>query len=83
MAEANTTESEQVVRDFVAWENGDESKRRVVSESLDMYNPGLLDGEAPAERRSPRTSTKVDLRFSTSSSRSRNSSPTTTWYWQS
>lgn len=46
MAETNVTESEQVVRDFVAWENGDDSKRDVVSESLYMYNPGLPDGEA-------------------------------------
>jgi steroid delta-isomerase-like uncharacterized protein len=36
---------EQVVRDFVAWENGDASKVAVVSESLDVYNPGLDGGE--------------------------------------
>lgn len=35
----------QVVRDFVAWENGDSSKVDVVSESLDIYNPGLDGGE--------------------------------------
>ena len=35
----------QVVRDFVAWENGDASKVDVVSESLDTYNPGLEGGE--------------------------------------
>ncbi|MBX0298030.1 ester cyclase [Haloarcula nitratireducens] len=35
----------QVVRDFVAWENGDFSKVDVVSESLDIYNPGLDGGE--------------------------------------
>lgn len=46
MAEANVTDSKRVVRDFVAWENGDESKRGVVSESIDMYNPGLPDREA-------------------------------------
>ena len=46
MAEANTTESKRAVHDFVAWENDDESKRTVVSESLDVYNPGLADGEA-------------------------------------
>lgn len=36
---------EQVVRNFIAWENGDESMRDVSAESLDMYNPGLDDGE--------------------------------------
>ncbi|WP_247729845.1 ester cyclase [Halovivax limisalsi] len=46
MVEANVTEAERLVRDFVAWENGDESKIDVVSESLDMYNPGLPGGEA-------------------------------------
>jgi steroid delta-isomerase-like uncharacterized protein len=40
-----TPRTEKVVRDFIAWENGDESKRDVVSESLDMYNPGLPEGE--------------------------------------
>lgn len=40
------THTERVVRDFVAWENGDSSKRDVVSESLDVYNPGLDGGEA-------------------------------------
>lgn len=39
------TQTEQVVRDFVAWENGDSSKADVVSESLDAYNPGLDGGE--------------------------------------
>ncbi|GAA0675565.1 ester cyclase [Natronoarchaeum mannanilyticum] len=46
MTETNTAQSEQVARDFVAWENGDDSKIDVVSESLDMYNPGLPNGEA-------------------------------------
>lgn len=40
-----TSQTEQVVRDFVAWENGDSSKVDVVSESLDVYNPGLDGGE--------------------------------------
>jgi steroid delta-isomerase-like uncharacterized protein len=40
-----TADSEQVVREFVAWENGDASKVDVVSESLDVYNPGLSGGE--------------------------------------
>ena len=39
------SQTEQVVRDFVAWENGDSSKVDVVSESLDVYNPGLDGGE--------------------------------------
>jgi steroid delta-isomerase-like uncharacterized protein len=39
------SQTEQVVRDFVAWENGDSSKVDVVSESLDIYNPGLDGGE--------------------------------------
>jgi steroid delta-isomerase-like uncharacterized protein len=39
------TRTEQVVRDFVAWENGDASKVDVVPESLDVYNPGLDGGE--------------------------------------
>jgi len=37
--------TERVVRDFVAWENGDASKVDVASESLDVYNPGLDGGE--------------------------------------
>ena len=37
--------TERIVRDFVAWENGDSSKVAVVSESLDAYNPGLEGGE--------------------------------------
>lgn len=40
---------EQVVRDFVAWENGETSKVVAVSESLDVYNPGL-DGGAVHDR---------------------------------
>jgi steroid delta-isomerase-like uncharacterized protein len=39
------TRTERIVREFVAWENGDASKRDVVSESLDAHNPGLDDGE--------------------------------------
>jgi steroid delta-isomerase-like uncharacterized protein len=39
------SQTEQIVRDFVAWENGDSSKVDVVSESLDIYNPGLDGGE--------------------------------------
>lgn len=46
MAEASITESEQVVHDFVAWENGDDSNIDVVPETLYMYNPGLPDREA-------------------------------------
>lgn len=42
---ADDVRPEQVVRDFVAWENGDETKRDVVAESLDMYNPGVPEGE--------------------------------------
>jgi steroid delta-isomerase-like uncharacterized protein len=38
------TRSEQIVREFIAWENGDASKADVVSESLDVYNPGLENG---------------------------------------
>jgi len=40
-----TPQNERIVRDFVAWENGDSSKVDVVSESLDVYNPGLEGGE--------------------------------------
>jgi len=40
-----STRPEQVVRDFVAWENGDSAKVDAVSESLDAYNPGLEGGE--------------------------------------
>lgn len=39
------TDTEQVVRDYVAWENGDSSKKDVVAESIDVYNPGLPNGE--------------------------------------
>jgi len=44
MSDTNS-HTKQVVRDFVAWENGDSSKVDVVSESLDVYNPGLDGGE--------------------------------------
>jgi steroid delta-isomerase-like uncharacterized protein len=39
------SQTERIVRDFVAWENGDSSNVDVVSESLDVYNPGLDGGE--------------------------------------
>lgn len=42
----SASHAERVVREFVAWENGDSSKEDVVSESLDVYNPGLSGGEA-------------------------------------
>ena len=43
-----STESPQpeaVVRDYVAWVNGDSSKVDALSESVDVYNPGLSDSE--------------------------------------
>jgi steroid delta-isomerase-like uncharacterized protein len=36
---------EQVVHDYVAWVNGDPSKIDALAESVDVYNPGLSDGE--------------------------------------
>ena len=39
------SQTEQIVRDFVAWENGNSSKVDIVSESIDVYNPGLDGGE--------------------------------------
>ena len=42
---ANTRQPEQAVRDYVAWVNGDSSKADVLSESVDVYNPGLSDSE--------------------------------------
>lgn len=41
----DTSDVEQLLRDFVAWENGDASKRGVVAETVDVYNPGLPGGE--------------------------------------
>lgn len=41
----DTTQHEQLVRDYFAWVNGDSSKLDVFSESVDVYNPGLPDGE--------------------------------------
>lgn len=41
----DTRHTEQLVRDYVAWVNGDTSKRDALSESVDVYNPGLQDGE--------------------------------------
>lgn len=38
-------EPEQVVRDCFAWFNGDGSKIDSMSESIDVYNPGLPDEE--------------------------------------
>ena len=39
------TQPEQVVHDYVAWVNGDPSKKDALAESVDVYNPGLSDGE--------------------------------------
>lgn len=36
---------EQIMRDYVAWENGNSSKAGVMSESVAVYNPGLPGGE--------------------------------------
>jgi steroid delta-isomerase-like uncharacterized protein len=40
-----TTQPEQLVHDYAAWLNGESSKVKVLSESVDVYNPGLPDGE--------------------------------------
>lgn len=41
----DTTQHEQLVRDYVAWVNGDSAKVDVLAESIDVYNPGLPGGE--------------------------------------
>jgi steroid delta-isomerase-like uncharacterized protein len=41
----DSTQPEQVVHDYVAWLNGDSSKVDALAESVDVYNPGLSDGE--------------------------------------
>lgn len=41
-----TRDPEAVVRDCFAWSNGEFSKVDVMAESLDVYNPGLPDGES-------------------------------------
>lgn len=41
----NQEDTEQIMEDYVAWENGDSSKLDVMSESVDVYNPGLPGGE--------------------------------------
>ena len=41
----DTTRSEQVVHEYTAWVNGDSSKVNVLSELVDVYNPGLPNGE--------------------------------------
>lgn len=35
----------EVVQDYVSWVNGNSSHIDVLSESIDVYNPGLPDGE--------------------------------------
>lgn len=40
-----TTQHEQLVRDYVAWVNGDSTGSDVLWESVDVYNPGLPEGE--------------------------------------
>lgn len=40
-----TSTPERVVRDLFAYENGDESKVDALAESVDVYNPGLPNGE--------------------------------------
>lgn len=42
---ANDAQSEQVIRDLIAYSNGDASKADAISESVDVYNPGLPGGE--------------------------------------
>lgn len=42
---ADTTDIDQIMRDYLAWENGDSEKAGVISESVDVYNPGLPGGE--------------------------------------
>lgn len=41
----DATGTEQLMSDYVAWENGDSSKLEVIAESVDAYNPGLPGGE--------------------------------------
>lgn len=43
---ADDVQSEQVIHDLIAYSNGDSSKADTISESVDVYNPGLPDGEA-------------------------------------
>lgn len=40
----DTTQHEQVVRDYLAWVNGDDSRADALSESVSVYNPGVPDG---------------------------------------
>lgn len=43
---ADTTNPEQVIRDLIAYSNGNQSKADAISESVHVYNPGLPNGEA-------------------------------------
>lgn len=42
---ADDAQPEQVIRDLFDWMNGDASKIDAMSESIDVYNPGLPNGE--------------------------------------
>lgn len=55
--------TEQIMRDYVAWENGDSSKLEVISESVDAYNPGLPGGEVHSREDWKRYFDKIQAAF--------------------
>lgn len=55
--------TEQIMRDYIAWESGDSSKLDVMSESVDVYNPGLPDGEVHSRAEWKRYFDKIHAAF--------------------
>lgn len=56
-------ETEQIMRDYLAWENGDSSKLEVISESVDAYNPGLPGGEVHSREEWKKYFDKIQAAF--------------------
>lgn len=55
--------TEQIMRDYVDWENGDSTKLDVISESVDAYNPGLPGGEVHTRDEWKRYFDKIQAAF--------------------
>lgn len=58
------TQHERIVRDYVAWANGDESKLDVMAESVDVYNPGLPGGEVHSREKYHEYLREIEAGFS-------------------
>lgn len=55
--------TEHIMRNYIAWENGDSSKLEVISPSVDAYNPGLPGGEVHSREEWKRYFDKIQVAF--------------------